>query len=166
MAGQSERNFHLILCRGGDLDACCRQVQAFFDRTLLVRYDALLIDRDGAMPAGDSGFWSRLGEGVARNQELLDNLVNEFRQLGHESVSDLGRVRFGYPSKVLHLIAHLLDGFVGIDSAFYNLEEDSHWVSEALEKKIRQAPESYWLLPVSGIFSSRVKAAFLHCDRS
>ncbi len=49
----------------------------------------------------------------------------------------------GYKSKMLHVITHFLDGFFGIDTFFYNLEEDSHWVSEELQKKIAEAPTYY-----------------------
>jgi len=42
----------------------------------------------------------------------------------------------------------MLDGFIGIDSVFYNLAEDSHWLSAPLRKTIEQHPEHYWLVPL------------------
>jgi hypothetical protein len=54
----------------------------------------------------------------------------------------------GFRTKMLHVITHFLDGFFGIDTYFYNLEEDSHWVSEQARRRIREAPSDYRLLSV------------------
>ena len=54
----------------------------------------------------------------------------------------------GYESKVLHIITHLVDGFFGADTVFYNLEEDSHWLSDKLTDKIKEQPEKFWLLKI------------------
>src|SRR4030043_54062 len=61
-------------------------------------------------------------------------------------LKDLQELPQGYKSKILHVITHLLDGFFGIDTYFYNLEEDSHWVSEELKEKIKTNPPIFWLL--------------------
>ena len=53
---------------------------------------------------------------------------------------------------MLHVITHLLDGFFGIDSYFYNLVEDSHWVSEELRATIKTSPSRYWLIAVEADF--------------
>jgi hypothetical protein len=63
-------------------------------------------------------------------------------------IEDLLALKPGYPSKVLHILTHMLDGFIGIDSAFYNLVEDSHWLSEPLRTTILRNPEGYWLVPL------------------
>jgi hypothetical protein len=45
-----------------------------------------------------------------------------------------------------------LDGFFGIDTYFFNLEEESHWVSVELQKSMEAAPSAYWLLTIEAGF--------------
>ena len=82
--------------------------------------------------------------------EFLENLKEE----GFESLEDIRSLEKGYLSKILHTIAHLQDGFIGIDSRFYNLEEDSHGVSRHLQQKIAATPHNYWILRVTGRIAS------------
>jgi hypothetical protein len=65
-----------------------------------------------------------------------------------ESLGDLESLPQGYQSKTLHTLTHLLDGFFGIDSHFYNLIEGSHGVSAGLRGKIDSSPGGYMLLAV------------------
>jgi hypothetical protein len=65
----------------------------------------------------------------------------------------------GYVTKVLHTLTHLLDGFIGIDSVFYNLVEDSHWASEGLLKALQDTAGEYWLVPVR---TGKLEASVLH----
>jgi hypothetical protein len=45
-------------------------------------------------------------------------------------------------------VAHLVDGFFGIDTVFYNLADDSHAVSPQLRQEIEATPGEYWLLKI------------------
>ena len=56
----------------------------------------------------------------------------------------------GHLSNTVHTIAHLLDSFFGIDSCFFNLVEESHWVTDSLKKEIRENPSLYLLVNVKG----------------
>lgn len=78
----------------------------------------------------------------------MAELVDELKDAGVAEVQDLTSLPQGYASKILHTAAHLLDGFIGIDSHFYNLADDSHWLSDQQRNKIEAAPASYWLLQV------------------
>ncbi len=78
------------------------------------------------------------------------NWWKSYRGEGVSLLNDLENMPQGYRTKMLHVITHLLDGFFGIDSYFYNLEEDSHQVSEELKKKMAGELTDYWLLPVEG----------------
>jgi hypothetical protein len=72
----------------------------------------------------------------------------ELQETGLGRAEDLLTLQQGYPSKLLHILTHMLDGFIGIDSVFYNLIEDSHWLSAPLRSTILHKPEHYWLVPV------------------
>ena len=64
----------------------------------------------------------------------------------HFLKADLNDMGQGYKSKILHTLTHFLDGFFGIDTCFYNLEEDSHWLSDGLAAEIKKYPKKFWLL--------------------
>jgi hypothetical protein len=85
---------------------------------------------------------------VASNRTFAGNLIVELEETGITSLKELKDLPQGYPSKVLHTLVHILDGFIGADSAFYNLLEDSHWLSAKLQETIKENPEAYWLVPV------------------
>jgi len=86
--------------------------------------------------------------GIAANRTFCSALLKELQETGLTELEDLLAIQPGYPSKLLHILTHMLDGFIGTDSVFYNLVEDSHWLSEPLRSTIQQNPESYWLVPV------------------
>ncbi len=142
---------HEILVSGVDLPACEARVGRFFSRTELVRYDSVRIAAAAALRGDAPGFRQRLEQGVAANRRVIAELLGELDREGVRSLADIGEMGQGSNSKVLHTIAHLLDGFFGIDSAFYNLEDDSHWVSPLLDERIKAEPASFRLLPVEGI---------------
>ena len=85
---------------------------------------------------------------MAANRKVLADLLEELKDSGVTEVQHLVSLPQGYASKTLHTIAHLLDGFIGIDSHFYNLVDDSHWLSDQQRRKMEAAPTSYWLLQV------------------
>ncbi|HET98277.1 MAG TPA: hypothetical protein ENN98_06240 [Desulfurivibrio alkaliphilus] len=141
-------NAHLMLVLAPDPERAAEVVLRFFARTRLVRYDRVEVDREGSCSADHPEFKARLEEGVATNRRVLGEIMAELKVAGVRSLDDLAQLPQSYQSKLAHTAAHLLDGFFGIDSAFFNLVEDSHWLSEPLAREIAQDPEDYHLLQV------------------
>ena len=139
-----------VLVAGSDFASCQQRVLGFFDRTMLIRFDEVSVAEKESMNAADQAFWQRLDEGVSANRNIVGELVASMQEEGVATFEDLQKLEQGYLTKILHTIAHLLDGFIGIDSRFYSLEEDSHSVSKALRKSINENPQQYWLLRVIG----------------
>ncbi len=137
---------HSVLVSADTFRNACTQVEEFFAITMLVRYDKIEIVREQCYAADDGNFSDILHNNIEANRQTLDKFITEFEKTGFKSVADLHRVECGYPSKVLHIITHFLDGFIGIDSTFYNLHEDSHWVSEAMKQEIMASPSSFWII--------------------
>ena len=53
------------------------------------------------------------------------------------------------------------DGFIGIDSYFYNLIDDSHWLPQATAKAIQKDPNHYWLLHIDCFATTAEEACLL-----
>lgn len=87
-------------------------------------------------------------QALRKKRDILENFIKELSEEGYTLLSELKELPQGYLSKVFHLIAHFLDGFFGIDSYFYNLLEDSHWISQPLLKKIKKEPQRFYLIEV------------------
>lgn len=156
---------HEILVTGPDFEACRHKVLRFFKKNILVRYDVVQIDAAGAVNAQEPFFWEGISRGEAANRKVLAEFVSELEEDGFRSMHDILGLDQGYRSKVFHTIAHLVDGFFGIDSCFYNLVDDSHWVSETLRQQIESSPADYWLLKAAA--ESKGKTADrLHILRS
>ena len=151
---------HDMLLAGSDLESCRKRVQRFFDRTMLLRYDEVLIPEDEALNGTDEKFLSRLGEGLAANHQVMRELLDNLRDEGFATLEDIRNLKKGYISKIFHTVAHLLDGFIGIDSRFYNLEEDSHTISRELHRRILAAPDNFWILRVKGRIASAPEDPF------
>ena len=145
---------HDILLAGSDFAFCRKQVDRFFERTTLIRYDKVLVIENDSINGVDREFSTRLQEGLAANKRTLGELLQNLKEEGFQTLDDIQGVEKGYISKIYHTIAHLLDGFIGIDSFFYNLEEDSHGVSRNMQKKILAGPQDYWILRVKGLIVS------------
>jgi len=152
---------HMVLSEGESPEACRNQVINFFERTSLVRYDNVVVD-DVILSATDPKFSEELDLGLKRNRQTLRKFVEELGATGFETRNDLMAVDQGYNSKVLHIIAHFLDGFVGIDSVFYNLVEDSHWLSGDTREQIEEEPERFNLLFLKCYSLTPKEAALLH----
>ena len=144
--------YHEILTKGSDFEFSQKRVLHFFQKYQLVSYSYVHVIGSESLPASSHDFEGRLQKALLKNRQLLHNLLNELRSEGYTTISDLQTMPQGYRTKIFHVITHLLDGFFGLDSHFYNLEEDSHWVSEAFWKKIMTNPSHYWLLPVEAEF--------------
>jgi hypothetical protein len=142
-------NSHELLVSGTDFDTCREKALLFFSKNLLVRYDTVSILEEESVTAEDSSFWERISQGEAANRQAIKSLFEELKGEGYEGVNDFLVMEQGFQSKLFHTIAHLLDGFFGIDSTLYNLEDDSHWVSRTLRNRIQTAPGKYRLLKIN-----------------
>jgi len=141
---------HDILIAGSDYESCRQRVKRFFDRTMLIRYDDVEVIENESINGTDGNFRARIREGLKANQKVLGEFLENLKDEGFLSIDDIQGLEKGYLSKILHTIAHLQDGFIGIDSRFYNLEEDSHGVSRDLQQKITATPYRYWILKIKG----------------
>lgn len=139
---------HLFLAKGKDWEEAKALVVHFLKAYQLLRYDTFSIER--IINGEEETFFTNLELGVERNKKALKKFIEELKREGYNSFEDTLELPQGYLSKIFHLIAHLLDGFFGIDSYFYNLLEDSHWVSIALMEKIKNYPKEYYLIEVKG----------------
>ncbi len=139
---------HLFLTSGNSLRQARQQADHFMKTTKLVVYQSVIINDDQIIAANYDQFWMQLTQGIEANRSFCGSLLQELQNSGVNAVQDLLLLPLGYPSKILHILSHMLDGFFGIDSAFYNLVEDSHWLSETLRTTIHQQPENYWLVPL------------------
>ena len=145
---QKDAYQHEILVKGVDFETCKAKVLQFFERYELVRYSRIDIAQDASLAAKDPDFGGRLQKAIVRNRGILQELIGELQREGVDTLHDLSVLPQGYKTKMLHVITHILDGFFGIDTYFYNLEEDSHWVSDTLSSKIRTDSSHYWLLMI------------------
>lgn len=152
---------HAILLSGNSLQSCCEQVQSYFAKTTLVRYDSLKIIADKSVCGTASTFQESLARGVEKNGSVISGLISELEKTGIEKISQLQQLQQGYPSKTLHLLSHFIDGFISIDSAFYNLVDDSHNIPAKTAEEIQRNPEQYWIIVLEGYSVSPEKAALL-----
>lgn len=153
---------HLFLVEGEGCAVCKQLVERFLARTQLVKYDVIRIENERCQAAQALGFWPAAEAGVAANRRFVEELTAELTASGYLGIKDFLREAEGFPSKTLHIIAHVLDGFFGIDSGFYNLVEDSHWISAGLKRRIAATPERFWLIEVQGRAASQSTASAIH----
>lgn len=148
-AGKASDHHHLFLATGNDPIQARQQATHFMSTTQLVVYQSTTFKDEEIRSAADRpSFWVEIEAGIAANREFCADLLKELQETGLDELDDLLAIQPGYPSKLLHILTHMLDGFFGIDSAFYNLVEESHWLSNPLRAAIRKQPERYWLVPV------------------
>lgn len=152
---------HIVLVEGDTSEACRSHVLNFFEQTSLVHYDKLTID-GGILSAHDPAFKAKLEEGLKSNRKILIRFIDELGASGFKGKSDLLDLNQGYQSKILHIIAHFLDGFIGIDSVFYNLVDDSHWLPDETRDRIGQQPERFRLLSLKCFSLTPKEASLLH----
>ncbi|HFQ91173.1 MAG TPA: hypothetical protein ENK27_13960 [Desulfobulbus sp.] len=143
-----EEFLHDILATGPDMESAGRRILGFLDATPLVRYHRLEFDREFSMNGRDDRLLPRVGEAVAENRRILDAMLAELRHEGLADLADLARLEQGYQSKLFHVIAHILDGFFGIDSRFYDLDESSHWLTGHRRRLLADMPEQCWLIRI------------------
>ena len=153
---------HLILAGAETRDECRTHILGFFDQTSLVRYDRIEVIDDSVLCGTDNDFQALLKNGVEKNRNTLAGFIKELGNTGFGSKDDLVSLEQGYPSKILHIIAHFLDGFIGIDTYFYNLVDDSHWVTNDTSRKIEENPGRFWLFSLDCYSITPREAALLH----
>jgi len=146
--GDTSNHHHLFLAAGASLEQARQQTVHFMDTTRLVVYQSITMKDEEIRSAASKDFWKGVEAGIAANHTFCTALLSELQEAGLTRVEDLLTLQQGYPSKLLHILTHMLDGFIGMDSVFYNLVEDSHRLSETLRATIHQNPENYWLVPV------------------
>jgi len=153
---------HLILVAGESHKSCRKQVKNYFARTELVRYDRIEIDDKASLAGSHPTFTICLDEAVTKNRMILESLIKDLEGIGVKNTKDLLKLKQGYQSKVLHIATHFIDGFIGTDSVFYNLIDDSHWLSEKTRQDIANTPDAFWLIPVDGFSETPEKVALIH----
>ncbi len=137
-------------------------MQRFFDRTTLVIYDRIQVVEEKSFSGLDDSFWQDISKAEEQNRTLTRELLEELKKNGFQSIDSLKNIHQGYESKLLHILSHMLDGFIGIDSRFYNLIDDSHWLPEKTAAAIRENQQKYWLLHLDCFASTTEEAGLLH----
>lgn len=153
---------HKVLVKGDTFAGCCQQVRRYFDLTSLVMYDCVEVVDPQSSSALDCDFLTNIRAAEQKNRATVAALIAELEQTGVDRITDLQHLAHGYPSKLLHVLSHLLDGFIGIDSYFYNLIDDSHWLGAATSAAIDAAPEKFWLIHIDCFSASPKEASLLH----
>ncbi len=153
---------HKILLSGSSFDHCREQVQRFLDRTTLVIYDSIQVVEEKSFSGLDNSFWRAISQAEKQNRTLARELIEELKKNGFQSIDSLQNTHQGYESKLLHILSHMLDGFIGIDSCLYNLIDDSHWLPEKTATVIRENQQKYWLLHLDCFASTTKEAGLLH----
>jgi hypothetical protein len=155
----NNNNQHLFLATGDSRNQAKKQVTHFINTTQLVVYQSTTFKDEEIQSGSWAHFWVEIERGINNNRTFCSTLLKELQETGMTEIEDLLTLQKGYPSKLLHILTHMLDGFIGVDSVFFNLIEDSHWVSESLRTIIKQNPENYWLVPA---WHGPIKSTLLH----
>ncbi len=139
---------HLMLTRAENAKQAEEYVDRFFRDYELVFYEGTALKSENVISASSPMFWEEVNRGISRNRTVISGLLSELSREGYGHFADLAEIPQGYLSKIFHTLAHLLDGFFGVDSRFYNLPEDSHWISKKLRREIEAMPGKYWLVKI------------------
>jgi len=141
---------HEFLVKGGDVGECCRRVETFLEKNLLLRYQEVEVDPARCLRGDDPDFFPRIAAAEEEVRRVIKRLLDELVAAGFSRTAELASLDQGYISKTLHTVVHLLDGFIGIDSAFYNLADDSHRLGRERAEQIKKSPEGYHLVRARG----------------
>jgi hypothetical protein len=152
---------HKMLLAGDSFDHCSKQVHRFFDLTSLVIYDCIETIESKSLSGLDDHFFEHIDKAENVNRQAVRNLISELTKTQIHRIVDLQNIEQGYLSKTLHILSHFLDGFIGIDSHFYNLIDDSHWLPPATAQTIQNNPKHYWLLHVDCYATTAEEAGLL-----
>lgn len=152
---------HKILLAGDSFDHCSEQVHKFFDLTSLVIYDCIEAVESKSFSGLDAAFFDNIVSAENTNRRMVQSLIDELVKAKVEKTVDLLNVEQGYLSKTLHILSHFLDGFIGIDSYFYNLIDDSHWLFPTTAKAIHENSHHFWLLHIDCFATTAEEAGLL-----
>lgn len=152
---------HKILVAGTSFEHCRDQVERFFALTSLVIYDCIEARREFSWCGLDATFFTEIDAAESRNRAMVASLIAELEKLAGKNLSALQGLPQGYASKTLHILSHFLDGFIGIDSYFYNLLDDSHWLPAATRQRITLHPGQFWLLHLDCFSATPEEAGIL-----
>jgi len=144
----SFQSSHTLLISGNDLSACTGRALHFLESTQLIHYDHIKIIKEHSCSALSQQFQPLLARALQKNQNRLNSLVAELQAEGFTALSEMVHLPHGYHSKILHTIAHMTDGFFGIDAAFFDLDESSYQLSAQRKLEIKQQPDKCWLLTI------------------
>ncbi len=153
---------HKVLLAGESFEHCCDQLHRFFDLTSLVIYDCIETRKEHSFSGLDGTFFTRIAAAEKRNRKMIADLLAELEKAGIEKTGDLRHIPQGYLSKTLHILSHFLDGFIGIDSYFYNILDDSHWLPPQTLRAIQENPAHYWLIHIDCYSATPEEAGLLH----
>jgi hypothetical protein len=153
---------HKVLLAGNSFDHCREQVHKFFDLTSLVIYDCIEAIEDKSFSGLNAAFLDYVTTAEKHNHQMVQSLIDELAKTGIRKMEDVQRIEQGYVSKTFHILSHFLDGFIGIDSYFYNLIDDSHWLPPATAQAIQKKPQLYWLIHVDCFATTPEEAGLLH----
>ncbi len=159
MPNSPSQRRHLFLVHASDCGQAQQQVGHFLDHSQLIHYHSIQINDNEIINGTNLNFQTAMEEAMVSNRAFAARLVNELEENGTLTTRDLLTIQQGYPSKLLHILTHVLDGFIGPDSAFYNLIDDSHWLSPARQQGISERPTEHWLVPV---WPGSVERSLLH----
>ena len=140
---------HDILVSGADFSTCENHAHLFVEKSQLVHYDSITIDRSRSRSGAEPEFKQFLEQGVAANRRILAELLSKLNNEGCEKLEDILKLPQGFQSKLLHTISHLLDGFFGIDSKLYDIDEDSHWITDNRQNQMVLSLDTIWLIRVN-----------------
>ena len=152
---------HKVLLAGDSFDHCSEQVHKFFNLTSLVIYDCIETIETKTISGLDALFFDHIAQAESRNRLTVQGLTDELIKAEIMRTEDFQKIEQGYLSKTLHILSHFLDGFIGIDSYFYNLLDDSHWLPQATTDAINKNPHHYWLLHVDCYATTAEEAGLL-----
>lgn len=150
-------HYFLVHSQSGELAS--RHVERYLAGNQLITYAEFFVWTAETLNGTDSSFWPTLDRGVAANERFARRMLEHLKEEGITTLEQLPDMQQGYLTKILHTLTHLLDGFIGIDSVFYNLIEDSHRLTQGLAEDIRATPGEYWLVPVH---TGKLETSVLH----
>lgn len=153
---------HKMLLTGESFAHCSEQVHKFFDLTSLVIYDCIEAVESQSSSSLDADFFERIRTAEKYNRRMVQGLIDELVKADIKKTEDFLNIEQGYLSKTVHILSHFLDGFIGIDSYFYNLIDDSHWLPPTTAEAIHDKAHHFWLLHVNCFATTTEEAGLLH----
>jgi hypothetical protein len=109
---------HTFLVRSRSGTLAGRHVERYLAGNQLITYAEFLIRDEEIRNGADERFQVDLDRGLAANRAFGRRMLDHLWEEGLTTLEQLQDLEQGYATKILHTLTHLLDGFIGIDSAF------------------------------------------------